>query len=93
MESLKLLRFNMLIDKMQKINKQNLKSPLPKSLHGTLRIPPDFCKSASAVFEISLFYQQTCWWVLPPNDPSFNAQALSLHKGWSIVSLALQHTL
>ena len=40
MGSLKLLNLNMLINKMQKIDKQSLKSPLPKSLPGALRIPP-----------------------------------------------------
>ena len=40
MEALKLLKLKMLIDKMQKRHKQSLKSPLPKSVPGALRIPP-----------------------------------------------------
>ena len=82
-----MLNLNMLINKMQKMDEQSLESPLPKSLPGALRIPPG---CASAVFRIRLLYQQKYWWVLPPTDLSFNAQALSLHKGWSKAKLALQ---
>ena len=87
MESLNLLNLNMLINKMQKIDKQSLKSPLPKSLPGALRIPPGCASLEFEILKIVLgFIAKTLVGAppeLPGADPNFDTEAFSLHRGWS----------
>ena len=90
MESLKLLKLNMFINKMQKIDEQSLNHPSLNPSPGPCAFRRAGPKSAPAIFEISLFYQQKCWSVVPAADPNFNAQAFSLHRGWPRAKSAFQ---